>query len=459
MKRFILLFFLLLYKFPLSASDSLLVRVDAVSNINVAAAPIQQFYEFPINTDYIVSNLDSLVSNWYISKALSQRTAIEHEERGVELPDSVYSERLRNILAVVSLPYNTVIRNHIHVYTLQRRTHFGVILGLEDYYFPMIENIFESYGLPTELKYLAIIESALNPQATSRSGAAGLWQFITSTGRAYGLTINSILDERRDPIKSTHAAAKYLIDLFDIYRDWTLVIAAYNCGPGNVNKAISRSGNKKDFWEIYYRLPSETRGYIPQFVAAAYTSRYYADHNISPIAIDFSLSTDTVMVDKDIHLTQISEVLSIPREELTTLNPEYRTGLVPASSKAMPIMLPMDYVSEFITMEDSIRNYKADIYVNKQTNIGNPTQSSRVVVNEVSGKSKIVYTVKSGDNLGYIADWFDVGLSNVRYWNDIYTNTIRIGQKINVFVDPDKYDFYSRIDSMSFEEKQRASGR
>ena len=209
----------------------------------------------------------------------------------------------------------------------------------------MIENIFDSYGLPAEFKYLAIIESALNPNAVNRhSGATGMWQFMYSTGRLYGLTINSVIDERKDPIKSTHAAARFIRDLYNIYNDWVLVIAAYDCGPGNVNKAIRRSGNKKDYWDIYYRLPRETRGYIPQYVAAAYAVTYYAEHNLKPLPVNIPVSTDTIMVNKDIHLTQISEVMGIPLEELRALNPQYKTGLVPGSSRPMALTLPMNHL-------------------------------------------------------------------------------------------------------------------
>ena len=201
----------------------------------------------------------------------------------LQFPDTVYSNRLSRINSIISLPYNNIIRNHIHVYTIRQRDKFSAVLGLKDYYFPMIEDIFDSYGLPTELKYMAVIESALNPNAVSRMGATGLWQFMYSTGRMYGLTINSVVDDRRDPVKSTHAAARYIKDLYKIYNDWILVIAAYNCGPGNVNKAIRRSGNKKDYWDIYYRLPRETRGYIPMYIAAAYAVNYYKEHNIKPL--------------------------------------------------------------------------------------------------------------------------------------------------------------------------------
>ncbi len=432
------------------------VMMLALTAGNLVAVSDTTYVDSKADTDRITADLDSLVSSWYTQLALANNPVVTGYTDGIEYPDSVYSSRLKSINSIITLPYNSIIKNHIHVYTIKQRDKFSVVLGLKDYYFPMIEDIFESYGLPPELKYMAVIESALNPNAVSRVGATGMWQFMNSTGKAYGLTINSIIDERRDPVKATYAAARYLKDLYEIYDDWILVIAAYNCGPGNVNKAIRRSGNQKDYWDIYYRLPRETRGYIPQFVAAAYATTYYAEHNILPAPVSFPIATDTIMLHQDIHFSQISEVMGIPYGEIRALNPEYRTGLIPATSKAQPLTLPISYLGQFIDLADSIRNYKQDLYVNKKTDV-DPTRSSSIPVS-VSGKTKLVYTVKDGDNLGYIAEWFNVGLSTLRYWNDIYGNVIRVGQKINVFVDPDKTEHYSRINEMTFAQKQATKG-
>jgi membrane-bound lytic murein transglycosylase D len=322
----------------------------------------------------------------------------------------------------------------------------------------MIEDIFDSYGLPAELKYMAVIESALNPNAVSRAGATGLWQFMFSTGRMYGLNINSLVDDRRDPVKATHAAAKYIKDLYKIYNDWILVIAAYNCGPGNVNKAIRRSGNKKDYWEIYYRLPRETRGYIPQYVAATYSVNYFAEHNIRPLPLNIPVSTDTIMVTKDIHLNQISEVMGIPLGELRALNPQYRTGLVPGSARPLSLTLPMSHLGDFIDLNDTIRNYKPELYLSRINITADPSRSAYVPV-DVKGKTKLTYTVREGDNLGFISEWYRVGLSDLRYWNNIYRNTIRVGQKLAIYVDPARSDYYSKIEAMTFEEKQQMIGK
>jgi membrane-bound lytic murein transglycosylase D len=322
----------------------------------------------------------------------------------------------------------------------------------------MIEDIFDSYGIPVELKYMAVIESALNANAVSRMGATGMWQFMYSTGKLYGLTINSLVDERRDPVRATHAAARYIKDLYNIYHDWILVIAAYNCGPGNVNKAIRRSGNKKDYWEIYLRLPRETRGYIPQYVAATYAVNYFSEHKIRPLPLNIPILTDTIMVTKDIHLNQISEVMGIPLGELRALNPQYRSGLVPGSSKPLSLTLPVSHLGDFIDLNDTIRNYKPDLYLSRLNITANPSRSTYLPV-DVKGKTRLAYTVKDGDNLGFISEWFDVGLSDLRYWNNIYRNTIRVGQKLAIYVDPSKSEYYSKINSMTFAEKQQMDGK
>ena len=411
------------------------------------------------STERIERDLDSLLNNWFIQMSVAGTDIAAADSIIAEFTDSVYKDRIGRINSVILLPYNNIIRSHIHVYTQRKVDRFQVMLGLQDYYFPMIEDIFDYYGLPVELKYMAVIESALNPNAVSRVGATGLWQFMYSTGRMYGLTINSVVDERRDPVKATHAAARYLKDLYGIYNDWILVIAAYNCGPGNVNKAIRRSDNRRDYWEIYYRLPRETRGYIPQYVAAAYSMNYYRDHNITPVQINLPLAIDTVMVSQDIHLEQIAAVLDLPLEEIRAMNPQYRTGLVPGRSKPSAITLPVDKLGDFISMTDTITGYRKDQYLTRvnQTSAA-PTQSAYSPP-DMKGKTALTYVVKDGDNLGYISEWYDVGLSDLRYWNNIYRNTIRVGQKLTVYIDPSRADRYSKINSMSFSEKQKLEGK
>jgi membrane-bound lytic murein transglycosylase D len=437
----IAIFFTILNLNAFSVSDTIIIKSDD-------------------SYDKITRDLDSLINTWYVKIALTNSTeGLQNDSLVVYCTDTVYSNRLSKINSIISLPYNNIIRNHIEVYTVRQRDKFSAVLGLKDYYFPMFEDIFDSYGLPAELKYMAVIESALNPNAVNRhSGATGLWQFMYSTGRMYGLTINSVVDERRDPVKSTHAAAKYMKDLYAIYDDWMLVIAAFNCGPGNVNKAIRRSGNKKDYWEIYYRLPRETRGYIPIFIAATYAVNYYPEHNIVPLPLNIPVATDTIMVNKDIHLTQISEVLGIPSGELRALNPQYRTGLVPGSSKPLALTLPMNHLGDFIDLTDTIRGYKSDVYLSKSNRIADPSRSTNLPA-DIKGRTKLIYTVQDGDNLGFISEWYKVGLADLRFWNNIYRNNIRVGQKLVIYVDPSKSEYFSKINTMSFEDKQKLAGK
>lgn len=411
------------------------------------------------SSERIARDLDSLVSTWYVKIAIKNLGEYKGDTALLQCPDSVYEQRIRKINSIIFLPFNNIIRNHIEVYTVRQRDKFSAVLGLRDYYFPMIEDVFDSYGLPAELKYMAVIESALNPEVVNRrSGATGMWQFMYSTGRMYGLTINSIVDERRDPVKATHAAAKYIKDLYQIYKDWILVIAAYNCGPGNVNKAIKRSGNKKDYWEIYYRLPKETRGYIPQYIAAAYAVNYYPEHNIIPLPLNIPVATDTIMVTKDMHLAQISEVMGIPLGELHALNPQYKTGFVPGASKPQVLTLPMNHLGDFIDLTDTIRQYKPDIYLSKATRIADPTRSS-YITSDIKGKTKLIYTVQDKDNIGFIAEWYRVSLSDLKNWNNIYRNNIRVGQKLVVYIDPAKSEYFSKINTLSFAEKQALVGK
>lgn len=407
-------------------------------------------------------NLDSLMQLWYVRysitpDSLKLAVALENDKIIPEYPDSVYIERLSRIPTLIPLTYNNIVRNYIHVYTKKRRDQLEVMLGLADYYFPVFEEIFDYYGLPSELKYLAVIESALNPRAVSRVGATGMWQFMFGTARAYGLTINSLVDERRDPVKSTHAAAKYLRDLYDIYKDWTLVIAAYNCGPGNVNKAIRRSGGKKSYWDLYYFLPRETRGYVPAYIAATYAMNYYDEHNLVPGSISLPLAADTIMINDNLHLKQVSEVLQVPLDLLRDMNPQYRKDIIPGKSRSFAIKIPVNHTLDFISLQDSIFAYKDSIYFNPANTIINPTRS-RYVPQAPTGRTKLYYTVKSGDTPGHISEWYHVGLSDLRYWNRI-RNMIRTDQKLVVYVPPSKAVKYRKINSMTFAEKQRSIGK
>jgi membrane-bound lytic murein transglycosylase D len=360
----------------------------------------------------------------------------------------------------VDLTYNQIVRNFIHVYTDKKRDKLQQILGLKDYYFPMFERVLDSYQLPIELKYMAVIESALNPNAVSRAGATGLWQLMYGTAKLYDLTINTVIDERRDPLASTHAAARYLKDLYNMYHDWPLVIAAYNCGPGNVNRAIRRSGGKTDYWEVYYSLPRETRGYVPAFIAAMYAMKYHHKHHIRPDSIAMPEITDTIHVNRPLHFQQVANVLNIPLQQVKHLNPQYRRNIIPAGDKTWPLRLPFQFTGKFVEMSDSVYAYKDSVYFTDYI-LKNPERYSRSYHKHTppSGNySKVYYTVKSGDNLGYIAEWFDVRASDIRYWNNIRGNLIRKGEKLLIYVPRNKKEYYQRINRLSFSGKQRLTG-
>lgn len=407
------------------------------------------------------TNLDSMIHLWYMKhnlKIVPDTTSGNKTDYPNNIPDSVYIERLQRIPSIVDLSYNNIVKNYIKVYTEKRRENVEFMLAASNYYFPLFEEILNSYNLPTELKYLTIIESALNPRAVSRVGATGIWQFMYGTGRMYDLLINSYVDERRDPIKSTHAAALFITDLYEMFHDWTLVIAAYNCGPGNVSKAIRRTGGSRDFWDLYYYLPRETRGYVPAYIAATYTMHYYKEHELSPAIMEFNLATDTVIVRDDLHLKQVSEVLDIPLKELRDLNPQYKIDVIPAKGKAMSLTLPVLKTGDFISLEDSIYNFKDSLYFNADNTIKNPYKSS-FVYQPPSNKTKITYTVKSGDNLGYISEWFHVRISDLRYWNRIRGNMIMTGQKLVIYVPKNKVAYYERLNNASFAEKQASIGK
>ncbi|MDE6634803.1 MAG: lytic transglycosylase domain-containing protein, partial [Bacteroidaceae bacterium] len=279
--------------------------------------------------------LDSLLREWNVKNYLIFDGTCEGNGENPVYSKEEYITRLSHLPNVIDMPYNEVVRKLIDQYSGRLRRSVSIMLGAGNFYFPLFEEALESYQLPLELKYLPVIESALNPGATSRVGAAGLWQFMPATGKQYGLEITSLIDERRDPIKSSYAAARYLKDLYDIFGDWTLAIASYNCGPQNVSKAIKRAGGAKDYWTIYPYLPAETRGYVPAFIAANYIMNYYCEHNICPIKAQLPAGTDTIMVSRDVRLEQINELCGIGMDELKALNPQYRTTLVPGDARPL----------------------------------------------------------------------------------------------------------------------------
>jgi membrane-bound lytic murein transglycosylase D len=369
-------------------------------------------------------------------------------------PDSVFIERLQQLPFVVELPYNQVIRRYILRYLQHSPKLVADLKRKEEFYFPIFEDILTQYDLPCELAYLPIIESALNPNARSHMGAVGLWQFMPATGKKYGLEINSLVDERRDPIKSTHAAAKFMKALYSVFGDWNLAIAAYNCGPGNVNKAIYRAGGKRDFWSIYPYLPKETRAYLPLYIAAVYSMNYAYIHgittnseplfmsdttavsdsilfpNLERVCVYEPMPTDTVVINQRMHLLQISECIDVPLQVLRQLNPQYARDIVPGN-KDYAVCLPIDKAGLFVMHQDSILAHRANELVhNRRTEIDLLQKTSVNGAYTVNGVT--YYKIKEGDTLGGIAAKFRVSVKQLKAWNNLNSDMIRAGKTLKI---------------------------
>lgn len=389
--------------------------------------------------------VDSLLNLYYSKTYLQPDNDCNLKDENVTYPKDVYIERLKRLPNVMEMPYNDIVQKFIDRYTGRLRHSVSYMLGASNFYTPIFEEALEAYGLPLELKYLPVIESALNPQATSRVGAAGLWQFMVATGKQYGLEVNSLVDERRDPVKSSYAAAQYLRDLYKIFGDWSLVIAAYNCGPENINKAIHRANGEADYWKIYPYLPRETRGYVPAFIAANYVMNYYCEHNICPMRTQLPAKTDTIIVSRDVHLKQIAEVCGVDIDELRSLNPQYRRDIVNGSNKPSVIRMPATMTNTFIANEDSIYNYQAEtlftrrslVEVDNSSKVSSSSKSSSSKKSSSRKKrtrrtrSKSV-TIRKGDTLSEIAERNNTTVSKLRRLNNIKGNKIRAGKKIRV---------------------------
>jgi len=376
------------------------------------------------------NNLDNILHSWIVQR--SKKSDCRSSDVPVNISDSIYKLRLSKMPCIMEMPYNNSVRNFIELYTVRKRQQLEFMMGMSDYYFPIFEQALGASNLPLELKYLPIIESALNATAISRVGAAGLWQFMIPTGRMYGLEVNSLVDERMDPIKSTYAAVRFLKDLFSMYGDWHLVIAAYNCGPGNVNKAIRRSGGKRDYWAIYPFLPAETRGYVPIFIAANYSIHFANQHNICKAKVSMPVVTDTIMIRQKVHFEQISNVLNMPIEQIRLLNPQYRKDYIPGNIKPYALCLPLNYANGFAEKYTEIVAFNADTLLNnrrEETEI----LTKKPIAPSNSGRNRVTYhTVKSGQTLGYIANKYGVSLSKLKQWNGIKGSMIRPGQKIKI---------------------------
>ncbi len=391
----------------------------------------------------MIEEVDSLLQLYNTKTYLKLESDCDFPDVNPTYEPYVYEERLRKLPTIIEMPYNQVVQRFIDSYSGRLRRSVSIMLGASNFYMPIFEQALESYGLPLELKYLPVIESALNPKAVSRVGATGLWQFMIGTAKTYGLEVNTLVDERRDPVKASYAAAHYLSDLYKIFGDWSLVIASYNCGPANVDKAIHRAGGVKDYWKIYPYLPRETRGYVPAFIAANYIMNYYCDHNICPMTATLPAHTDTVVVNRDIHFDQIANVLGIDKKEIEALNPQYRRSVINGGSSQAILRLKSQDILAFIDNQDSVYAYRADELLTKRNTVEvdetyvaqtkksyskKKSRNSR----KRSSRSKST-TIRQGDTLSEIAKRNGTTVAKLRKLNPhIKGSNIRAGKKLRV---------------------------
>lgn len=404
---------------PMHAQESVsvIVNENGTTHTDTIDLPVSMTYP-----------LDSLLKDWKAKTYIDLGKDCSTSTINPQFSDSVYIDRLSRMPVIMEMPYNDIVRKFINTYTGRLRNQVAFMLSACNFYMPIFEEALDAYNLPLELKYLPIIESALNPSAVSRAGASGLWQFMLATGKLYGLESNSLVDERRDPIKATWAAARYLRDMYDIYKDWNLVIAAYNCGPGNINKAIRRAGGKTDYWEIYNYLPRETRGYVPAFIAANYVMTYYCKHNICPMETNIPQSTDTVQVNHNLHFEQIADICHVPLEEIQSLNPQYKRNIVPGDSKPRTLRLPTEAISLLIDNQDTIYTHRnTELFKNRRT-------VASVNANSNKGNDKVTYyKIRNGDTLGGIASKFGITVRQLRKWNGLRNNRIQAGRRLKIY--------------------------
>lgn len=427
--------------------DSLISALDSLTvSYNLALSELDSLSNLPVEEDLNVSildnsengfltitdttaNLDSMLTTWYEQKNISfdpqSLISLDSVKLTSNIPDSIYVKRLNEMNSFIPLPYNDIVKNHIIRYTQQIPQTTAQIIGLSFYYMPLFEEVFNKYGLPQELKAMAVIESALNPIAVSRAGAKGMWQFMYTAAKEYGLQITSFVDERLDPLISAEAAAKYLKDSYRVFGDWMLAIASYNCGPGNVNKAIRRSGGSRDFWTIYPYLPRETRGYVPAFIAALYTLKYYPEHNIVPKVVNMPAHIDTFHVNKMLHFEQIAHFTGASVEEIKSLNHQYIHNIIPGNERTYTLRLPYNYTNVFIDNESQMHTYRDSVYFNPVT--------IKKIKDGGEGGTRIVHRVKKGETLGHIALKYHTSVANIKKWNKLRSNTIRIGQRLYIY--------------------------
>lgn len=420
MKRTIHIILLLLLLLPARAEDTTAIVSQAADTLKAEAT---------LQPEEPVDSIDIRLLEWMLT-GLDTTPCLSAPDTS-ELPDNMYKQRLQALPCIVELPYNPIAKRYIQRYIKYVPRHTARIMRESEYYFPIFEDALSRHGLPYELKYVPVIESALRPMARSRAGAAGLWQFMPSTAKRYGLEVNSLVDERYDVYKSTEAACVFLQALYNIFNDWNLAIAAYNCGAGNVKKAIRYAGGKRDFWSIYPYLPHETRMYVPLFIASNYVFNYAGEHGICPDSIRTDrMLTDTIVISQRMHLKQVAEVLDIPIEDLRYLNPQYTRDILPGN-KDYRLCLPLNRTTTFIEQQDSILAYQArQLIHDRRTEIDMAQKTSIAGGYMVNGT--MFYKIRKGDTLGSIAKKFHVTVSQLQKWNGLKGTNIYTGKNLRV---------------------------
>ena len=370
--------------------------------------------------------LDSLLNDWYARQYLIYDSTCISGAATVKFSDTIYAERLSSLPTIVEMPYNYLTRQYIDAYTGRNKEVISYCLSMMNFYEEIFVNALNKYGVPVELKYLPIIESALKPKAYSRMGAAGLWQFIYSTGRTYGLYVNSLVDDRYDVAKCSEAAAKHLKDLYDMFGDWSLAIAAYNCGPGNVSKAITRSGGKRNFWDLYPYLPNETRGYLPAFVAVNYAMTFHKEHGICAMATTQPEITDTLHINKNLHFQQIMDFCGIEEAELKALNPQYLTDVIPGAYKTYTLRLPLEHIRPIVEAGDSLYEHKKEELF--------PKSKLAYIDDDMKNRNTyVVHRIKEGETLSSIAVKYHTSVKNIKNWNNLSSDRIRAGKTLRIY--------------------------
>ena len=420
------------------ATDRDIINADSIENTSAVTAEIPDSTASFASNDtidfdvpnYMLQEIDSMLNSWQARNLLKSLDYDSTQCIDIKITDTLYAERLQSMPTIVKMPYNRVVRSCIDSYTTKNRSLVAYMLGMSEFYMPIIEEEIDKAGIPHELKYLPIIESALNPKAVSRANAKGLWQFMFSTAKIYGLKSNNYIDERFDPIKSTKAAVRYLADLYKLFGKWELAIAAYNCGPGNVKKAIVRSDGKTDFWDIYYYLPRETRGYLPMFIAANYIMTYHKEHGIFPMKPKTTISTDTVVVSKNLHFKQIAEVCDAEIEEIRALNPQYIKDIIPGENEPYVLRLSNNLITDFLAKEDSIYKHKEQEFF-PRVSIAEMLKQAKA--NDDGRGTLKRHKIKSGETLGSIARKYRVTVKQIMKWNGMKNTNIRAGKYLNIY--------------------------